>query len=786
MAITSAGIGSGLDVNGIVSQLMQVEQQPLTVLATKEAAFQATLSGLGSLRSAISSFQTSVKALTDGSKFSQIAASIGDSTIATATTASTAIAGSYSLEVSQLAQNQKITSQGFASIDSVVGTGTLTIQFGKITGTATSGVYGSGTTFDVNAEKSAVTVKITSSNNSLIGVRDAINAANASVSASIVNDGSTSGYRLVVTSKETGEQNALRILATDDDTTNADANGLSRFAYDVTATASAGQNMSESQSAKNALLKVDGLSISKSSNTISGVIDGVTLGLLKTTTTATTVSVSKSTGTISKSVESFVKGYNDLIASMKDLGAYDPATKKAGALQGEAVLRSVQYEIRGLLNTRLPYGTYTQLSQVGLTLDKDGKMQLDSTKLNTALTNNPDAVAGLFASYGYASDKQITYQASTVKSVAGQYNLNVSQLAAAAVYRGAAIPAGSVTINDTNNELSVKVNGIYSGVVTLSAGSYTGAQLAAELQTKINADSTLKSNSASVSVSFNATANRFEFTSNKLGTTSAVEFTSVDAGTTSPVAAGTTESTLGIKVGKQATYFGGTLNSLKIDDNNDYFTIKVDGESVPFYIPQATYASGEALATQFETSINTALSTAKVDVVYNATSNRLEINSRATASSSIELQTVESSSATTLGLDARLGQTSGQNVAGTFNGASALGDGQYLTGDSVGTGIKIQVTGNNTGDRGSLVFSQGFAYKLDKLMDSMLSSTGILSAKTDGVNRSIKDIASQRETLNRRLVDIQARYKAQFTALDTLVANLQSTSTFLTQQLAKL
>lgn len=786
MAITSAGIGSGLDVNGIVSQLMQVEQQPLTVLATKEAAFQATLSGLGSLRSAISSFQTSVKSLTDGTKFSQISASISDSSIATATTASSAIAGTYSLEVSQLAQNQKITSQGFSSVDAVVGTGTLTIQFGKVTGSATSGVYGGGTTFDVNSDKSAVSIKITSSNNSLVGVRDAINATNSSVSASIVNDGSTNGYRLVITSKDTGEQNALRILASDDDTTNADTSGLSRFAYDVTASAGAGQNMTESQSAKNALLKVDGLSISKTSNSISGVIDGVTLGLLKTTTSATTVSVSKSTGTISKSIESFVKGYNDLIATMKDLGAYDPATKKAGALQGEAVLRSVQSEIRGLLNTRLPYGTYTQLSQVGITLDKDGKMQLDSSKLSTALSNNSDAVAGLFASFGYTTDKQVAYQSSTTKSVAGQYNLSISQLATSAVYRGSAIAAGPIIISDTNNQFSVKVNGSYSGVISLSSGTYTGSQLAAELQTKINADSTLQANSAAVTVSFNATANRFEFTSTKLGSTSAVEFTSVDPGTTSPLAAGTTESTLGIKVGKQATYFGGTLNSLKVDDNNDYFTIKVDGESVPFYIPQATYASGEALASQFESSINTALTSAQVDVVYNSTANRLEINSRSTTSSSIEIQTVESSSLTTLGLEARSGVSSGQNVGGTFNGSTGLGDGQYLTGDAVGSGIKIQVTGNNTGDRGSLVFSQGFAYKLDKLMDSMLSSTGILSAKTDGVNRSIKDIANQRETLNRRLIDIQARYKAQFTALDTLVANLQSTSTFLTQQLAKL
>jgi flagellar hook-associated protein 2 len=190
MALSSPGLGSGLDVNGLVSQLMALESRPLTALATKEANYQAQLTAYGSLKGALSSFQSTVSALSTPAMFSAVNASVADATIATVIASSAATAGSYSLEVQTLAQAHKLTSAAFADTTTDIGTGTLTIQFGTY----------SGGTFALNPDKAVQTITIDSSKSSLAGVRDAINTANAGVMASIVNDGT--GNRLVIAAKD--------------------------------------------------------------------------------------------------------------------------------------------------------------------------------------------------------------------------------------------------------------------------------------------------------------------------------------------------------------------------------------------------------------------------------------------------------------------------------------------------------------------------------------------------------------------------------------------------------
>ncbi|RIK14643.1 MAG: flagellar hook protein FliD, partial [Anaerolineae bacterium] len=192
MALSSPGIGSGLDVNGLVSQLMALEQRPLTLLNTKEAKLQAQLSAFGSLKGALSSFQSSVAALATPARFTAVKASVADGTVFSASAAPGAAAGSHSIEVQTLAQAQKLRSDVFAATGDSLGSGTLTIQFGTY----------SGGSFTLNPDKAAQTITIGSDKATLSGVRDAINAADAGVSASIVNDGT--GYRLVVASKDAG------------------------------------------------------------------------------------------------------------------------------------------------------------------------------------------------------------------------------------------------------------------------------------------------------------------------------------------------------------------------------------------------------------------------------------------------------------------------------------------------------------------------------------------------------------------------------------------------------
>ena len=219
--LSSPGIGSGLDVTGIVSQLMAVERRPLSALDSKEATQQTKLTAFGSLKGAVSSFQSSLAALASPEKFTGVAASITDTTLASVSATSKAVTGSHSIEIQTLAQSQKLKSANFATTSTTIGSGTMTIQFGTY----------SGGTFTLNPDKAAQSITISPNNSSLAGIRDAINLADAGVTASIVNDGS--GNRLVIASEETGLSNALKITTTDADSNNTDNAGLSQLVYDA-------------------------------------------------------------------------------------------------------------------------------------------------------------------------------------------------------------------------------------------------------------------------------------------------------------------------------------------------------------------------------------------------------------------------------------------------------------------------------------------------------------------------------------------------------------------------
>ena len=217
MTISSSGVGSGLNVNSIVAQLMAAESAPLNALNTKEATYQAQLSAFGTLKGSISSFQTAMQGLTL-SKFQTLTASSANTSVYAASASATAQVGSYAVEVQQLAASQKLASSAFTNVTDTVGTGTLTFQFGTT----------SGGVFTANASKSAQVVTIGAANSSLSGVRDAINAAKIGVTASILNNGT--GNQLVITSNDTGAANSLKITVSDTtDASNTDNAGLSKL-----------------------------------------------------------------------------------------------------------------------------------------------------------------------------------------------------------------------------------------------------------------------------------------------------------------------------------------------------------------------------------------------------------------------------------------------------------------------------------------------------------------------------------------------------------------------------
>lgn len=558
---TSATTGGNIDVASIVSQLMTVEQRPLTLLSRKEASYQSKLSAYGTLQGALGNFQTAVSGLSDISKFQSLTASSSDSSVLTASAGSTAAAGSYAIDVTSLAQSQKLVAAGQTSQTVGIGAGgatTLTFDFGTIAGGAlASGKY-TGATFTSNGNGTQ-TVSIDATNNSLQGIRDAINSANIGVTASIINDGSASPYRLSLSSNAKGSSNSVKISVAGDAALSA------LLAQDPAN--NAGQNLAETAAAKNANFTVNGIAVSKASNSITDVIEGVTLNLQSLTTSTTNLTVTRDTGAINTAVAGFVKAYNDLNSTVKNVSGYNAATKTGAILQGDSSVRSIQNQLRGVMNTSISgAGTLTTLGQIGVTFQKDGTLALDSGKLNTAITTSPNDIAALFATVGKASDSLISYSSAATTAQPGSYAVNISQLATQGKLVGSAA-AGTLNIaSGSNDVLAVTLNGV-SASVTLAAGAYTAAALAAEVQTKINGASALSA--AAVSVAVTQSGGVFTLTSNSYGSASSVTVTGSGAAnllggapvaTTGVNVAGTIDGQAATGAGQFLT--GGSGNSL--------------------------------------------------------------------------------------------------------------------------------------------------------------------------------------------------------------------------------
>lgn len=561
--LSSPGIGSGLDINGIVKQLMAVEQRPLASLDSKEAKQQTQLTAFGSLKGALSSFQSSLAALANPAKYTAIAASIADNTLANVSATPTAGTGSHSIEIQTLAQSHKLKSANFAATTTAVGSGTITLQFGTY----------SGGTFTLNPDKSAQSITIAPSNASLAGIRDAINLANAGVSASIVNDGT--GNRLVIASKDTGLSNALKITTTDDDANNTDNAGLSQLVYD--ASTGGTTNLTQTVAASNATLVIDGISISKASNKITDAIEGVTLDLLKTNLgSTTTLNLSRDTASIQGAVTSFVKAYNDLNKTIVDLSKYDTATKRASILTGDSTIRSVQTQLRNTISDPLTTagGGLSLLAEVGISFQVDGTLKLDSTKLSKVMSDSTKDVSTLFASIGKTSDSLVSFVSAQSDTANGSYSLNVSQMATQGKAVGNA--AAALTVNTgVNDTLNLIIDGV-SANVTLAAGTYTAASLAAEIQSRINGASAFSS--AGIKVTLSESAGVLTMAFNRYGSASTV---SITGGNGKAGLFGTPVETIGVDVagtinGVTATGSGQTLTGAA---NSSGLVLKITGGS---------------------------------------------------------------------------------------------------------------------------------------------------------------------------------------------------------------
>jgi flagellar hook-associated protein 2 len=471
--ISVPGIGSGLDVDGIVTKLMNIERRPLDVLAQKKAGYQSQLSAYGKLRAALDAFGSAAAALADPARFSAFRATVADASLAKVSVGRGAVAGSVALEVLALAQAHKLRSDAFVATGDVVGSGTLTIEFGTY----------SGATFTANAARPAKTITIPAGNGSLAGVRDAINAAGAGVTANLVNDGS--GYRLVLASAETGAAHAMRISVQDADGNHTDAAGLSRLVFDGATGGT--MRLAQSVAAQDASANIDGLLVKRASNVFNDVLEGVSMTLTKAAPgTPTTLTVERDTGTARGAIGDLVNAYNDLEKTMDALGAYDPQAKRAGELLGDGTLRTVQTGLRGLLTRALSTssGGLASLADAGIRFQRDGSLTIDDAKLGAVLADPAKDVSTLFAAVATATDSSVRFVSATPAAQTGRYAVELAQAATRGAALGSAAAATTITAG-ANDRLDVAIDG-QAVSVTLVAGTYTAAALATEIQSKIN------------------------------------------------------------------------------------------------------------------------------------------------------------------------------------------------------------------------------------------------------------------------------------------------------------
>lgn len=390
--LSVSGLGSGMDIDGLVRQLVAAERQPVANrLNRQEFRIQTEISALGMLQSSLSSLKSSLAGLSDPAKFQAFKATPANSDLLSASATSEASPGTYKVEVKQLAGAQKLASDAFSDVTDTVGSGTLTFRFGR---------YDSDlNTFVLNADKSTKTVTIDPAKNTLADVRDAINDADIGVRASLINDGS--GQRLVVGPIDSGADNSLEITVNDDDGNHTDASGLSRLAFDPTQASGTGKNMQQTMAAQDALLVVDGLDVSSPKNELSEVIKGVTLNLKSADVgNPTDLTVSRDTASVTSAVSAFINGYNEYVGTLKTLTGYDADTRQGGPLLGDAMARSIAGSVSRLIGEPVPGAdpALNRLSHIGVSVQRDGTLKLDSDKLKTALETDSQAVAHLFSS----------------------------------------------------------------------------------------------------------------------------------------------------------------------------------------------------------------------------------------------------------------------------------------------------------------------------------------------------------------------------------------------------
>lgn len=378
MSISVGGLASGLDTNGIIEQLMEVNRRPITLLQQQEAAYQVELTAYGSLKGELAGLKSALEAMDSVSDLTAFTATVGSAEFVSVSAGQDAAQGVYSLSISRMAAAHKLTSSAFTGSEAV-GAGTLNLRLGD------------GSVVDIAV----------GATDTIEDVAAAINAADAGVSAGVIFDGSN--YYLALTGRETGADSVINLTVIESGTAegdpeNTDTTGLSRLVFDPGVT----ENMTNTQDAADAVISVDGVTdIHRSTNVIDDVIAGVTITINaapEAPDNQATLRISRNTAAIVAKIDAFVEAYNQLLTFFDTYQEYDEASDTAGVLQGDATTNGIRNRLnRSITGSLAGTDTYSRLADLGLTLSREGKLEKDSGTLTSALEENFDEVLQFFA-----------------------------------------------------------------------------------------------------------------------------------------------------------------------------------------------------------------------------------------------------------------------------------------------------------------------------------------------------------------------------------------------------
>lgn len=876
-AITSAGIGSGLDVEGIITKLMAVESAPLTSYDTKTAAYQSKLTALGQLSTSISAFQNSLSVLTDPAAFNSLTANASDTSIVTPSATADAVAGSYTVTVGQLAQAQSLNSKGVASTTTTIGAGTggtISVQFGTVT-SGTFGVTGASlatTTAANGIANGALTINGTAiptddTTNGAKQLAAAINAKStttgvtatagatttaASLFSNFGNVDTSAGgsYALSINGINLGTQNitaddGVSVASLDQTlaTANATSNALAAAKITYTGTAAAGTLQ---------FFAADGSNLDIKETVIGDVAGGIgkngnTAYNLGSSSVATSAVTLTSTGGNPITVAGSNPAAAGLTAgsqgSYTGAGFVQDGTQASGVITLDSTNQSLQ-GIRDAIN-KAGIGVSASIVSDGstnpyhlvLTSTKTG--QASSMKITVAGTGEADADPALASLLTYdPSGTQSLTQTSSAQSakltVNGIAVTSASNTVTAAI-QGVSLSlsgAGTSSVTIAKNTASVqtgvgafvtaynKLNSTIASLTAYSADSGTAGALlgdAATLSIQTRLRQTLGqavtgagglTTLSQIGISFQKDGS-LALDSTKLSTAVTNNFSDI-AGLFSAI--GTSSDSL-VKVTSTGSATPGTyalnvatlasqgtlksaaaLPATTVIKANTVWSITLN-QTDPV---AANRVSNVALAAGSYTPDQlTALLTAAINGNTDFASNGDTVAATVGDDGTLSLSSSRYGSISNIDVKSKTGTavsdlfgastpTVGVDIAGTLGGQSFTGSGQTLTGAAGSSmdGLKLTVSGGATGDRGTVTFSQGYAYQLTNLSDSFIGTDGLITSRAAGINTSIKDVADQRQKFSDSLTDIEKRYRAQYTALDVSIASMQSTQTYLTTQLA--